>query len=156
MLEAASVDRESEAATAEAGGLDIDSVLAPLQLFERPLALLRITNSQISLFHVRFHGDCADAMGFQLRRQFDLEAMIEPLEDGSFALLFVRRSEDEAVLTSRVLRTIRSAMGIPAFKGRGRIDVTAVHRHTGFIGEAEDLFAELALKVANGPSIVAP
>lgn len=156
MLDAASVDRERVEATAEANRPVIDSVLAPLQLFERPLALLRITNSQISLFHVRFHGECADAMGFLLRRLFDLEAMIEPLEDGSFALLFVRRSEEEAVLTARVLRAIRGAMGIPAFQGRGRIDVTAVHRHSGSIGEAEDLFAELALKVASGPSIVAP
>jgi hypothetical protein len=156
MLEAASVDQDMEATDAEPNRLAIDSVLAPLHLFERPLALLRITNSQISLFHVRFDSECADAMGFRLHRLFDLEAMIEPLEDGSFALLFVRRSEEEAALTSRVLRTIRLAMGIPPFKGRGRIDVTAVHRHSGFIGESEDLFAELALKVARGRSIVAP
>ena len=115
MLDVASVDRERVAATTGQDRLVVDSVLAPLHLFERPLALLRITNSQISLFHVRFHGECADAMGFQLRRLFDLEAMIEPLEDGSYALLFVRRSEEEAVLTSRVLRAIRGAMGIPAF-----------------------------------------
>ena len=156
MLESAAVDQESVAAAAKPGRLAVDVVLAPLHLFERPLALLRTTNSQISLFHVRFTGDRANAMGFQLRRLFDLEAMIEPLADGSFALLFVRRSEDEATLTSRVLQAIREAMGVPAFEGRSRIDVTAVHRHSGSIGEAEDLFTELAFKVANGSSIVAP
>ena len=95
-------------------------------------------------------------MGFLLRRLFDLEALIEPLADGSFALLFVRYNEDQATMTARVLHTIREAMGVPAFEGRGRVDVTAVHRHSGFIGESEDLFAELAEKVANGSDIVAP
>lgn len=156
MFEGASGDQDQESEAADHCRQAVVSVLAPMHFFRRPLALLRITNSQISLFHVRFHGDCADAMGFQLRRLFDLEAMIEPLDDGSFALLFVRRSEDEAVLTSRVVRTIRAAMGIPAFMGRGRVDVTAVHRHSGLIGEAEDLLAELAQKVADGSSIVAP
>ncbi len=156
MLEAAAVDRENIDATVSAALPTADAVLAPLQLFERPLALLRITNSQISLFHVRVRGDGAEAMGFLLRRLFDLEAMIEPLADGSFALLFVRYNEDEAAMTARVLRTVREAMGVPAFEGRGRVDITAVHRHSGFIGESEDLFAELAEKVANGSDIVAP
>lgn len=156
MLEAVAANQEKVEATARPERPAVDAVLAPLQLFERPLALLRITNSHISLFHVRFRGEGAEAMGFLLRRQFDLEAMIEPLADGSFALLFVRRSEDGAALTSRVLRTIREAMGIPAFEGRGRVDVTAVHRLSGAVGETEDLFAELAFKVANGSSIVAP
>ena len=156
MLEAAAVDRENIDATVSTALPTADAVLAPLQLFERPLALLRITNSQISLFHVRVRGDGAEAMGFLLRRLFDLEAMIEPLADGSFALLFVRYNEDEAAMTARVLRTVRNAMGVPAFEGRGRVDITAVHRHSGFIGESEDLFAELAEKVANGSDIVAP
>ena len=156
MLEAAAVDRENIDATVSTALPTADAVLAPLQLFERPLALLRITNSQISLFHVRVRGDGAEAMGFLLRRLFDLEAMIEPLADGSFALLFVRYNEDEAAMTARVLRTVRDAMGVPAFEGRGRVDITAVHRHSGFIGESEDLFAELAEKVANGSDIVAP
>ena len=156
MLEAAAVDREKVDATASPDYQTADAVLAPLHLFERPLALLRITNSRISLFHVRVQGDGAEAMGFLLRRLFDLEAMIEPLADGSFALLFVRYNEDQAAMTARVLRTIRDAMGIPAFEGRGRVGISAVHRHSGFIGEAEDLFAELAAKVANGSDIVAP
>lgn len=156
MLEAAAVDRENIDATVSTALPTADAVLAPLHLFERPLALLRITNSQISLFHVRVRGDGAEAMGFLLRRLFDLEAMIEPLADGSFALLFVRYNEDEAAMTARVLRTVRDAMGVPAFEGRGRVDITAVHRHSGFIGESEDLFAELAEKVANGSDIVAP
>lgn len=156
MLEAAVADREDAEAAAGANQPAVEALLAPLHLFERPLALLRITNSQISLYHVRFRGDGADGMGFMLRRLFDLEAMIEPLVDGSFALLFVRRSEDGAALTARVLRTIREAMGSPAFEGRSRVDVTAVHRHSALVGEVEDLFAELSFKVASGSSIVAP
>ena len=156
MPEAAAIDRAKVDATVSADVPTADAVLAPLHLFERPLALLRITNSRISLFHVRVQGDGAEAMGFLLRRLFDLEAMIEPLADGSFALLFVRYNEDQAAMTARVLRTIRDAMGVPAFEGRGRVDISAVHRHSGFIGEAEDLFAELAAKVANGSDIVAP
>ena len=156
MLDAAVVDREKVDATVDSALPTVDAVLAPLQLFERPLALLRITNSQISLFHIRLRGDGTEAMGFLLRRLFDLEALIEPLADGSFALLFVRYNEDQATMTARVLRTIREAMGVPAFEGRGRVDITAVHRHSGFIGESEDLFAELAVKVANGSDIVAP
>ena len=156
MLEAAAVDRGKVDATGSPEVPTADAVLAPLHLFERPLALLRITNSRISLFHVRVQGDGTEAMGFLLRRLFDLEAMIEPLADGSFALLFVRYNEDQAAMTARVLRTIRDAMGVPAFEGRSRVDISAVHRHSGFIGEAEDLFAELAAKVANGSDIVAP
>lgn len=156
MLDAAVVDREKVDATVGTPLPTADAVLAPLQLFERPLALLRITNSQISLFHIRVCGDEAEALGFLLHRLFDLEAMIEPLADGSFALLFVRYSEDPATLTARVLRMIREAIGVPAFEGRGRVDITAVHRHCGFIGESEDLFTELAMKVANGSGIVAP
>lgn len=156
MLETSAVNRKAVTDAAGSGRTALDVVLAPLQLFERPLALLRITNSHISLFHVRFTGDRAKAMGVHLLRLFDLEAMIEPLVDGSFALLFVRRGEDESAVTSRVLQVIRESMGVPAFEGRNRIDVTVVHRHSGLIGDAEDLFAELAFKVANGASIVAP
>ncbi|NNG04770.1 MAG: hypothetical protein HKM95_11815 [Inquilinus sp.] len=123
--------------------------------FDRLLGLLRITNSQISLFHLRVTGNAGAAETDRLVASFENEALVERLDGTARALLFVRRGEDAGALTARLLDRMRQALRDVDLLGEARIELSAVHRDSGSIGDADELMGELMFQVSAGICIVA-
>ena len=123
--------------------------------FDRLLALLRITNSQVSLFHLRIVGDAGASETDRLIGRFEREALVERLDATSGALLFVRRGEGSGALTARVIDDLRQGLSDDGLSGSARVEITAIHRDSGAIGDADELMTELLFQVSVGARVVA-
>ncbi|NNG05885.1 MAG: hypothetical protein HKM95_17530 [Inquilinus sp.] len=122
--------------------------------FRRPLDLLRGTQTRLALGRVQFWGGPAEGCDEMLGRLFGDEALIERLDDESFALLFVSRPEDERCVEMHVLRHLLQALRQPGRGGSCRATVSMIHQDATNLGAAEDLMATLASEAKTGASIV--
>lgn len=121
--------------------------------FRRAVRLLRGTRSRIVVCQVNFWGQVSDECGVLLTRLFGQDAMIEQLDRSTYALLFVRRSDDQTCVERIVLRRLAQTMQLASGR-RFHATLTSSHHDSETIGEAEDLLAELAAGNTKGAKIV--
>ena len=121
--------------------------------FQRALLLLRGTRSRIVLCQVSFWGQVSEECGTLLNRLFGQDAMIEQTDPATYALLFVRRNDDDECVERMVLQRLAQTMQ-PAFGRRFHATLTSSHHDSETLGDSEDLLAELAAEESKGPKIV--